>query len=324
PVKDFCVKKDANGIMHILCINKQGDIVYIKNGGVGHTIIKSNGKIFARRLMMYECDHRISLVYTADYGDEILLIYCILGMNAMPVTVDTVKDDSFMLCDNKVYYQNSDGFLGYKDFSDGMPDGFIPVAENAGSAHIINFHGEDIMIYKTENGIVCGKNEVIEDKYAERPIISERGTKLLIVWQSGGFIRYAESDDGGNTFNTPMRFLNNNSSVQMYMIQKGDNFVYEYASEREYGIKLFGEKPDIRHTAGAGDFHINKEKEKIIIMLQMMKSDMAELKERVERLEHMRFGIESRGTERMSDMLSKKIMNTLGNISEKSTEENEI
>lgn len=288
PVKDFCVKNDANNITHMLCINKQGDIIFIKNSGENHTLIKSNGKIFARHIQMYEYNHRISIIYTADYEDDILLVYCILGMNAMPVTIDSVSGDDFFLYANRVYYQNKDGVLGYKDFSDGRPEDFIPCAENGIYPHIINYCGRDIMTYKSPDGIICGGKEVIDDKYAKNPILCIRGENLLLVWESGGFIRYAESADGGESFHTPMRFFNNSSPMQVYMIQNGDNFIYEYACEREHNIHLFAEKnTEQKISKRSQSIHTNKEIEKIAIMLQMMKSDMAELKSRIERIEEI-------------------------------------
>ena len=287
PVRDFCVKTDANNILHILCINRQGDIIYIKNNGETHTLIKSNGKISAKHLMLYEYNHRISLVYTAEYGSETLLVYCILGINSMPVTIDSVRSDNFFLYNNKVYYQNKDGILGYKDFSDGKPDTFIPVADNAHSVHIIEYNGQELMVYKAEEGLICGEHEVINDKYAKNPLLIIRGNSLLLVWESGGFIRYAESSDSGETFHTPMRFANSSPPMKIYKIQKGGNFIYEYASEREHEIRLFsgkGEKVSLRRNMS---MHSGRETDKVMIMMQMMKSDIAELKGRVEMIEEI-------------------------------------
>lgn len=296
PVKDMCVKNDISGITHMLCINRQGDIIFIKNSGESHTLIKENGKVSARCIRMYEYDHRISIIYTADHGDEILLVYCILGLNAMPLTIDIVQGDDFFLYANRVYYQNKDGVLGYKDFSDGRPDVFVPVAEKGSSAHIINYCGQEIMVYKSPDGIALGGRTVIEDKYAKNPILSARGRSLLLIWESGGFIRYAESDDGGESFHTPMRFFNNSSPMEIYMIQDGDNFIYEYACEREHSIHLFAEKntaapsgrPEKKQLSYS--VHEGRETEKLAIMVQMMKTDIAELKNRVERLEQSERG----------------------------------
>lgn len=292
PVRDLCVKNDINGITHMLCINRQGGIVFIKSSGESHVLIKENEKVSARCIQMYEYDHRISIIYTADHDGEILLVYCILGLNAMPLTIDIVSGDNFFLYANRVYYQNKDGVLGYKDFSDGRPDAFVPIAENCSSAHIINYCGQEIMIYKSPDGIVLGGRLVIEDKYAKNPILSARGKNLLLIWESGGFIRYAESDDGGAEFHTPMRFFNNSSPMEIYMIQSGDNFIYEYACEREHNIHLFAEK----NTGGQNEkrplnhsVHAGRETEKLAIMVQMMKTDIAELKNRIERLERSEY-----------------------------------
>lgn len=292
PVRDFCVKNDINGVTHILCINRQGDIIFIKNSGESHILIKDNGRVSARRIRMYEYDHRISIIYTADHEGDILLVYCILGLNAMPVTIDTITGDDFFLYANRVYYQNKDGVLGYKDFSDGRPDTFIPAAEDASSAHIINYCGQEIMIYKSLNGIVCRGKEAVADKYAKNPILSARDNGLLLIWESGGFIRYAESDDCGESFHTPMRFFNNSAPMEIYMIQEGDNFIYEYACERGHEIHLFAEKNTAKTDGGQKQknlrnqsIHTGRETEKLSIMLQMMKSDMNGLKSRIERIE---------------------------------------
>lgn len=287
-VRDFCVKTDANNILHIMCINKDGDIVYIKNGGVGHVLIKSKENVSAKKLMMYEYNHRISLVYTAEYDGDTLLIYCILGINSMPVTIDTIKSDNFFLYKNKVYYQNKDGFLGYKDFSDGRPDRFIPVADNSHSIYITEYNGIDAVCYKNEDGIVYNNKAVIEDKYAQMPIIAIRDAKPLIIWESGGFIRYAESDDGGESFKTPIKFFNNSSNLHIYKFQTGENFTYEYASERNREIKIFADKSDgKRDISNRRNMHINKnmESDKVMIMLEMLRKDVNEIKNRVDIIE---------------------------------------
>jgi len=301
-IKDFCVKTDANNILHILCIDNKGDIVYIKNGGNEHILIKSNNKIFAKKLRMYESNHRISLVYTAEYGDELLLIYCILGVNAIPVTVDTVKNDDFYLYDEKVYYQNMEGVLGYKDFADGRPDNFEAVAEDASEMYIAEINQERYEVYRNKEGIIFCGNKIIDDKCAEYPIICEREGRIMVVWESGGFMRYMVSNDGGESFNSPMRFLNNVSMMKRYIIQSGENYIYEYASERGRDIRFFADSGnDVKNNGVRARRNNNiqgsgaHERDKIMIMIQMMKGDIQELKERVEALERFFEGRESGG-----------------------------
>jgi len=239
----FCVFADNNGTVHILSSNKNGELVYLfeKNNTMQtHILLNGNDKVYPKQIRTALQPGRTSIIYSATYGDETLLIYCILGVNSKPLHIDTLSREhsDFTVAGTKIYYTNSKNILGYMDFSDGKPDTFVPVCENAYMPTAILFDKNEHIIYKKENSIICNNTVLFEDKHAINPLLCISAGKLLLLWKSQNFIKYSASQNGGVTWSPPMRFVNSGNNSSIFTVQSGNAFTDYYG------------------TASAGELHI--------------------------------------------------------------------
>lgn len=241
----FCAYADFNNNLNVICSNRNGDLLYfIEKDDTyrKYTLIKGNEKIYPKNIRVYVHNSRVNLLYTASYGEETLLIYCILGISSKPLQIDTLSPDhqNFAVYNNKVYYTNKNNVLGYMDFSDGKPDTFIPVSENACMPYLINHNGKDMLIYKSGDNIMCGDRKLFEDKYAVNPIMCVSDDKLLLLWNSVNFIKYSSSMNNGADWSSPMRFVASPNSASMYYVQSDNNFIAYYGTLSSNELHLIG------------------------------------------------------------------------------------
>lgn len=241
----FCVFADKNDCIHILSTNKKGELVYIfeKNNSLHtHTLLSGNDKVYPKTIRSASDKGRTSIIYSADYNGETLLIYCILGVNAKPLHIDTLSPEhqEFAVAGTRIYYTNTDNILGYMDFSDGKPDTFIPICENAHMPTAIIFDNTEHLIYKKENFIIHNGNNLFEDKHAQKPLLCISSGKLLLLWKSMNYIKYSASQNGGATWSPPMRFVNSGSNASIFTVQSGSTFCDYYGTASSGELHLIG------------------------------------------------------------------------------------
>lgn len=287
----FFVHCDANDMMHLICTNDNGDIVYLLNKGDAwhkYVLIEGNQKLFPERFYISPAGGRLNLFYTAIYNEESLLVYCVLGVNAKPVTVDKLSGNDFFVMGTDVYYTNESGVMGYNDFSDGKPDRFIPIADNAKQACAFEYRGREYITCKSGNKLLFGTKEglrtVIDDRYAERPLLVASGAKLMLFWKSTEFIRYITTTDAGEKWSNPMRFLNSSRTADLFYVQSGQMSYLCYGSWTNNDVNLFGkqalfETPQKDVPTGMPEEPL--EVQKLKIMIEMMRKDILDLKKQI-------------------------------------------
>ena len=147
-----------------------------------------NGEINIKRVMLGANKIGQSIFYSAAYKGEYILVHCMLGDNAMPETIDKIKNEHFFLHDMKVYYTNENGILGSRDFSDGKPgqlvynsEGEMPYARKIGN--------ECLIAYIHDGGVYVNGRRMADDREAEQAVICTEKGRNAVVWKSGINVR---------------------------------------------------------------------------------------------------------------------------------------
>ena len=189
----------------VLCVFKEG--MKLKNIKIGISKIGLN------------------LIYAVEYEGKTMLVHCVLGNNAQPAVIDYLKNNNLFVYNQRVYYSNSDGVLGYQEFADGKPDRFIPVCEGAEDAYI----SDGMIVYKKDDKIYINDKVKIEDYDIEMPVIAERGGSSFLVWRSGNVLKYIDADKDDKM---PKKLISSGEQV-LYSIQENERVHYDYADKCE-------------------------------------------------------------------------------------------
>ena len=217
----FCVYRDANQTTHIICCDSKNHILYLTEKNkkwVKYTISPGNPEIVPLRFLMLPSCKLLNLFYSAGYQDEFILVHCILGDHAQPVIMDKLSRSApdFFITQGKIYYTNSQGILGFQDFSDGKPGHFSIIAEGGKMPFAYDSDGTVLVAYKQKNLLCINGNPIFEDYASADPILLQRDNRLILQWRSGSFVRYIVSFNGGKTWSAPMRFISNGYSPTIF------------------------------------------------------------------------------------------------------------
>lgn len=289
PFSVFC---DKNGVLHAICVSSQNEIIYLvlrKNGwqSCAITHLKENMKVLF--ITITETSIGLNILYTAQYMSETILIHCVLGNNAMPNTLDRLTCPSFFIFKNRVYYTNPEGFLGYRDISDGRPDMFNKLVEGGTEPYLLTHEGKDMLVYKKEKDIYFQNRPIHEDSYASSPILANNGNQLLLMWKNGDFIRYISSSDNGGKWSGVMQFVNpGKESEKYYVVNSGKIFTY-FGNHSSADLHIYGkndifEKEQPAPTASAVTAPDPNQITKLKVMLELQKKEITELKKEIKRL----------------------------------------
>lgn len=282
----FGIYADKSGKVHIICVDDENNLIYaVRKESVWkkYTLTSISKDIFVSDMRLYNIGGRLNLLYSALYNGEYLLIHCILGDHAKPSTVDTLETSHFYLYDNKAYYTNSKGELGFVSLSDEKPSGFNRIYENAHCPNISNINGKELLVFTRESRIFVNNEEILYDSRMEMPICVKGTDKLYIMWKSGSFIRYITTFNGGITWSDPMRFMSTGTAVFLYLAQQGDAFNYYYGYNNGKDITLLG-APDIFSEPADYALPHPNELEKLKIMLDMTRQEVLDAKKEIMRL----------------------------------------
>ncbi len=290
----FSVFIDENQIIHIICANSASEIVYLLyKGDTWHkyTLAALKEDIRPEIIKIAPAGGRLQLLYSAQYEKERLLVHCVLGNQAQPTPIDKIAASDFFISGGRVYYTNAAGALGYQDLSDGKPDRFVPIAEQASMPYVLPAGQTQLLTYIKDNSIYFQNKPVYAYKYAEDPILVPNENRLLLLWRDGDFIRYLTSLNGGATWSTPMQFVNPGKSAELYYVQKGNAIYHYYGNHSAGSLHIFGtndlfaphdfqvvpvvKKPEPQDTL---------ELAKIKIMIDMTRAEIVDLKREIKML----------------------------------------
>ena len=282
----FSVFKDeADPSVNIISITDKNELLYtiIKEGCEKSfilTTLKEEMKV--KNIKLFKTPMGLNIVYAATYQGRLLLIHCILGNNAKPDTIDEIQNENFTIYKNSVYYTNSKGILGYKNLSDGRADIFNSITPNAVSPYLLNCLGKDYLVYIKDKKIHLQNRPIIDDPLAKNPIILENNGSLLVMWQSGDFLRFISSIDKGETFTPSMQYVSSGKiPALIHVINQSSTFLY-YATISPKDIKIFGkddcfENPIKTLPPSAENASLSRFK----ILLDMEKREVIKLKKEI-------------------------------------------
>lgn len=285
----FSVYCDHNNILHAICINPQNEIIYLiyKNStwqSCAITQLKNDMEI--EKINLFETNIGLSMVYTARHFGETLLIHCVLGNHAMPETIDKISSTDFFIFKKRVYYTNSNGILGYKDLSDGKSEIFNRLTDNGEMPYLITTEEKDMLVYKKNDEIYFQNRPVHKDSNATHPILTTNSNQLLLLWQSGDFIRYITSSDTGNTWSSVMQYVNPGKTSQIYHVICNSKIQNYFGNHSSTSLNIYG-KNDIFEAEPPKKTHIPKDPNQITklkIMIELQKKEIIELKKEILRL----------------------------------------
>ncbi len=273
----FCVYK-ADGFLHIICVNGKNELVYIlkkeeeykqyilcelKDGlSVGDVKITSSGG-------------RLNLLYSAAFEGEFMLIHCVLGNHALPSVIDKMSDSYFFLFGDRVYYTNRNRTLGYQELTDGKPDHFISIAENAFKPYLCTDNGKNYLVYIKDDTIYVNHIPKYADSEADTPVIAAENGYPTLVWKSGAALKYADISDS----RTAPRRVAGTGMPTLYSIQDDDGIRYNYAQKSD-GMPYFSEP---RKTVSAPS--LGSDGGAIINLLAKLKNDISDIEEKLKKLQ---------------------------------------
>lgn len=288
----FSVFCDRSGILHAICINSKNEIIYLvlKQGSwQSYQITRLKEDMKVSEIVITETKIGLSLIYTAEYLGETFLIHCILGNKAMPETLDRVSNPEFFIFRKRVYYTNTEGFLGYRDISDGKANNFNKLVENAAMPHLLFYDQKDMIVYKKNNKIYFQNRPVHEDSNAIHPILLHNSNQLFLMWQNGDFIRYISSSDSGKSWSGVMQFVNPGKISQIYHVINNSNHYLYFGNHSNTDLHIYS-KADIfepepkifkpKNVPNQDPAQITKLK----ILIEMQKKEISELKKEIHRL----------------------------------------
>ena len=243
----FWVYSDSSKSRNMIYFDRNGTLVYAqKKDGVWNPfpVSRLNEEITPLAINLYSVSGRLNLIYSAKYGNEYILVHCILGNNAMPQIINKLSSPHFWIFDNKVYYTNPAGLPGYTHLSDEKPEGFHQINDFGNNVVIYSINENDVVLFTHENRLYINGREILYDSRMESPTLCSSAEKLYAMWKSGGYIRYITSDNYGKNWTSPMRFMTSGGEIQLYHSQVSDNSRMYYGYNTTHELHLFG-KPDL-------------------------------------------------------------------------------
>ncbi len=268
----YCAK-DKN--VHIICTDHDNKLIYIAGDGGNwkkYVISKLSNDVYISNMRLYSIRGRLNLMYSALYNGENLLVHCILGDHAKPSAVDTLETPHFSLSGGKAYYTNINGVFGFVNLADEKPSVFNPVYENAHCGTAYRLNGRERILFTRDSAVFLDGKETARDAHIEEPVLVCARDKIYIMWKSGSLVRYAVSDDG-ESFGAPRRFISTGRSMNIYTVQKGEDFSDYYGYHNGHELVLLG-NPDIFEGSGG---HTAKNEEELLRIKNLLNEAQKEV-----------------------------------------------
>lgn len=290
----FFVYKDENEAIHILCADKENNIVYIhgKNFSWNNYILsKINNDITPLQFHIAKAGTLINFFYTALYKGEVILVHCVMGKNAKPEIIDTLFSASdFHINSSKIYYTNKNKALGFRDFSDSKPGSFVLIEQDALYPYHTSNHGNEYILYKKDDFLYFNKQAVFKDSLAEAPILIQGDNSLSIQWKSGIFVRYITSFNNGATWSAPMRFIGSGEQIYKFLIDCGSGLEHFYGQKMNPEPIIYGKSNlffiEAPYQKDKASHHSGEEYKRLRLMLDMQKNEIKALKSKIKMLEN--------------------------------------
>lgn len=265
--ENFCVYERENAI-HIICINEKNEIIYIHMSGEEKkefTLCELKGDFHIKHIAVADSKDRMNLLYSAEYGGDILLVHCVLGNHAKPSVIDKLKNSGFFTFDGKVYYTNQNGILGYQELADGKPDRFIAVKEGAEDVYLYEYENKEYIVYRIGNTIFVNHIPKIDDTDVKLPVIAKKNNTLALMWQSAEIIKFTDVDG----LKPPKRLLSTGRQ-DLCSVQEKDGIYYDYCLPAGNGFEAEDSRGD--------------ELKNVVDLILGIKEEIKEIEEKIRKL----------------------------------------
>ncbi len=239
----FGVYSDKSSTVHIICTDKENRLIYAvrrNSEWKTYTLVELSRDISVSEMRLYSINNRINLLYSALYNGENLLVHCILGDHAKPSAISKLETPHFCIYNERVYYTNIDGELGYSELSDEKPSVFHKLYDDAHCGTLFGIDDKEILVFTRHSRLFVNGAEILYDSRLEEPILSQNGEKTYIMWKSGGLIRYIVSFNGGSTWSKPMRFMSTGLAPRLFIVQTPAEICKYYGYVGEKDVTLLG------------------------------------------------------------------------------------
>ncbi len=194
---NFCMlsegKKD-----NIICINKRNEICYISKKGDKEkifTLCRLKKEILVKMMRLCKTKEGFYLVFSAQYKNDIILVFCFLEENARPVIAGKMANEYFFCFMGRVYYQNENKILGYKEMVRKRMGSFFAIVENAKMPYLYKEREKIYFVYVKKGGIYLNHQLLIEDFFATFPVLERKKRDTFLFWESGGVLKYKSLND---------------------------------------------------------------------------------------------------------------------------------
>ena len=219
---NFFVFKDKN-LIKLVALNKKSQLVYMvcrENKWKSYVITTLKKNIKVKKIMVASNN----LFYSAKVDDEMVLVHCVLGNNAMPSVIARLNAEVFFLFGKRVYYSNENQIIGYQSFADSKPDHFLPCCEGE-SPYLI----EKKIVYKKGEDIFVNDKKICSDENAEMPII----VNGLLMWKNNSHIRYISED------NKIRQYISSGVEPDVFAKADVNECIYYYGTFSNRKLKIF-------------------------------------------------------------------------------------
>lgn len=224
----FGLYPDSNAV-HIVTQTVLGELMYIISTASGRRkfiLQKLPEDCNIIKIFLYPIRNRLNMLYSLKRGNDIFLMHCILTDNARQNTVAKIKDSDFFVMHNRVYYTAFDGSAGFSELADEKPAYYIRIAENSSVPYLYQGH----IAFKSNEKIYFDNRALCKDPQANGVIITEYNSRLFVVWQSDGYLRYMPSDSQSGR---PHAVIKPPFPANIYGIWHNDDCHYFYGNHTE-------------------------------------------------------------------------------------------
>lgn len=289
--ESFFVYRSNDGVTHLITVSKDSKLVYMvkkENDWRRYEIGIVKPDIKVKKIMIGVNSMGQSMFYSALYHGEYILVHCILGDNAMPATVDNLKDENFFVHKTNVYYTNSNGIMGYKSFADGKPMQFVYCGEGT-MPYADDLKNNFLLVYKKEEEICVNGKTYCSDRDAQYPIITDSEQGSILLWKNGDYIKAIPY---GNDFvKRTARSSAYGARPMMFAMSDGIRCNYYYGVLSGEKLKIFYSKDPFAQNEENSrkiiEANQREEIEKLKSLTEQLKEELATYKNEILRLNEL-------------------------------------
>ncbi len=217
-----------NGSFNIICVNDENELFYVIKNGEDKKKIRLSGfnkEIDIKAIKICNTRSRLDFIMSAKINDEVYLVHCVLGNNSKPYIIDRMVNEYFYFFNNKIYYTNSSGIMGFQCISDGKPDRFVKLKKDAFFPYAFNLEGKENIIYTDHKNVYMNNDIVYSGKIDSAPIMCYNHDGVKLCLEQGHILIHSSMEKG--KFSKFERYILS-ELPRLSSVQKGDFYYYTY------------------------------------------------------------------------------------------------